>query len=602
MAENSVVRAPYNFVPFSNRVLPYQGEVPAHDSTDPALKTGEIHVTLEAVTPVFVSDGNKNDPHFIKGPNGRFMLPGSTIRGMVRQNMQILGFGLVRPGEDVEDKRFFYRRLADRTDSVYGELRNHYRKILNVKTEYQNNRPYAVPRNIQAGYLRKVGKNYQIQPVKGTFLRVSRKHPDVAEFGNEPSRAFEVSYTVSGTKVGKICRGRVPGMYCGVLLYTGRPIGRKQNPLYLFPEADESAQPVVLEQDALINATDSELLENFRRGGGHNENFWKLPKDGEEKPVFYVRYQGHTFFGMSLFLRLRYLQSTADGIPSEHREKDEDFLDYLRAILGYTDRPGRDGKPGSLRSRVSFGNFTVLGEPKELPVVRTILGEPKASYFPGYIEDGKHYDDKGFRLRGYKHYWLKEAGAVKSENVKTSSTLRPLSSGTKFSGVIRYKNLRPEELGLLLWALRLEDGCYQTVGMGKPYGYGRMKLTIDELREYDLSDLYTPGGLCSGGVVSSEGKIQAYIDCYDALVAEAICPGQTRRPFIACREEIKDFFCLHGMPPKTVNTSYMPLANHSKMQFPLPSVKEIREEAEKAGYNWKKEVQYVEKDHPVPER
>ena len=90
MAEHSMVHAPYNFVPFSKVLLRYPSpeELPRHDCLDPALKSGEIHVTMTADTPVFVSDGNKNDPHFFRTPGGAYALPGSTIRGMVRENMQ----------------------------------------------------------------------------------------------------------------------------------------------------------------------------------------------------------------------------------------------------------------------------------------------------------------------------------------------------------------------------------------------------------------------------------------------------------------------------------------------------------------------------------
>lgn len=87
--------------------------------------------------------------------------------------------------------------------------------------------------------------------------------------------------------------------------------------------------------------------------------------------------------------------------------------------------------------------------------------------------DDKNSEQPGFQLRGYKLYWLKEAGAASTDKEKAASKLRPLPAGTVFSGVIRYRNLRPDELGLLLWALRLENGCFQSVGMGKPYGYGR---------------------------------------------------------------------------------------------------------------------------------
>ena len=49
MAADKKVRAPYNFIPLSEKILlPYHSmeELPPHDRIDPELKTGEIHVTM----------------------------------------------------------------------------------------------------------------------------------------------------------------------------------------------------------------------------------------------------------------------------------------------------------------------------------------------------------------------------------------------------------------------------------------------------------------------------------------------------------------------------------------------------------------------------
>lgn len=571
MPSDTIVRAPYNFVPISNKILEYRDEIPAHDAVDPSLKTGEIHVTLTADTPVFVSDGAKDSPRFFRGPDGKFQIPGSTIRGMIRANMQILGFGLVRVGEDIGDKRFFYRKLACPRENVFFGLKDRYHAVLKVKTFYADRKPYTVPQNVQAGYLRKVGEGYQIQPVTGTFLRVSRKHRDVIQFGNAPSRAVPVSYAAADKRVTRICAGAVKGMEQGVLLYTGRPVGRKPNPLYLFPRADETAQPVVLEEDALINATDLELRKNFLRGGGHDPNFWSLPKDGESKPVFYARFQGHTYFGMSLFLRLRYLHSIADGLPEEHKRNAQGCLDWPRAILGWA------GDKTSRRSRVSFGDFPAQGNPKEGGIVTVTQGEPRPGYFPSYVKDGMHYDMEGFQLRGYKQYWLKEAKPVSMGKANVDATLRPLPPGTKFTGVIRYRNLRPEELGLLLWAIRLEEGCYQSVGMGKPYGYGRMKVSIDALREFGLSGLYTPENLCAAPAEAPDGAVQKYIDAYDAAASGAM---HLKKRSVASLEEIQDFFYLKRTIREADEVSYMSLNEYQNVGRPLPDTASFRKKAE----------------------
>ncbi len=110
----SGIHAPYNFVPFSNSILfPYgtADDLPSHGEWDATKKTGEIEIQMKAETPVFVSDGAK-DPHFFRTPAGKLALPGSTIRGMVRENMQILSFGLVQKGEDVDDYQIFFRNMT----------------------------------------------------------------------------------------------------------------------------------------------------------------------------------------------------------------------------------------------------------------------------------------------------------------------------------------------------------------------------------------------------------------------------------------------------------------------------------------------------------
>lgn len=614
MAIDTIVRAPYNFVPFSGKVLQYTDGVPAHDSTDPALKTGEIHVTLTADTPVFVSDGDRDDPHFFRGPDGRFALPGSTIRGMVRGNMHILGFGLVRAGEDVQDQRVLYRKIADARGSTGGELKTYYHAALNVKTlKTPSGASYAIPENVKAGWLRRTDSGYEIQPVKGSYARASKKV--LAEVGLDKlyAQTVPVRYATDKDQVTAIRRddGLSPGLP-GVLLCPGvdtggdgtrvnRKTGKAKPPShrYVFPPADEQVPPIpISKEDELAYAADWESRKNSLRGGTqiqgepikYDPDFWKLPENGGGKPVFYIQHDGHIFFGMSLFPRVGYHFSLKDGLPQNHRDKaaDPGFLDWTHAILGYAE------KDRSRRSRVSFGDFPVQGGPKELPLVETVLGNPKISYYPGYVAGGKHYnteDEKaagqpGFQLRGYKQYWLKEAQAVPTDKVNAASRLRPLPAGTAFAGVIRYRNLRPEELGLLLWAIRLEEGCYQTVGMGKPCGYGRMRLTIDRLLEYDLAALYRPDGLC-GGPKAPAGElkdaVQRYIDAYDAAAARALyLKKPKRRPSITSTEEIRDFFYLRRTLRDSGDVSYMTLEEYQNVGRPLPDARSFREEAERA--------------------
>ena len=201
----NTVRAPYNFVPFTER-QPFMrytdvSKLPAHDKLCAELLTGEIHLTLTAETPVFVSDGQEN-ADFFRGANGNYMIPGSTIRGMVRENMQILGDGLVLKDEDLEDYQIYYREIAGK--GARKPLRKYYQATLGVKPEKaRSGKSISIPHNINAGYLVRENGLYRIYPLpkETPVLRVSRELTEKV-FGKEKYACTEaVAYESDGKNV-----------------------------------------------------------------------------------------------------------------------------------------------------------------------------------------------------------------------------------------------------------------------------------------------------------------------------------------------------------------------------------------------------------------
>ena len=608
MADNRGAHAPYNFAPFSSKVeIPYHsaGELPGHHELRADLKSGEIRMTLRAQTPVFVSDGDpegdgqRRDLHFFRGPDGRCAIPGSTVRGMVRENMQILGFGLIRPGEDLEDYQIFFRAMTDAKESVGAELKRDYAAALDVQSvrDPATGKMASVPRKVASGYLSCRNGSYEIRPTAEPFFRVSREMEDVQRFGGDPARTVPVAYQAEGGVVKRILpAGEAPsGMRRGVLLYTGLPVGgrknAKPNHLYLFPEADPEADPIPVEpQDLLSYRVDLENRANNLTGTYGSPDFWKLPGEGEERAVFYARYDGHLYFGRSVFLRIGYRYPLSEGLPRRHRDELKIGgypLDYPHAILGFA--AGTE----AYRSRVSFGDFAALGSPRELEKRQMILSGPKPSFYPGYVTGGKNYNqlDPGseedrdrFQLRGYKQYWLQppRPTAVPDGKERVGTTLRPLPEGTEFQGTIRFDNLTDLELGLLLWSLRLEEGCFQTIGMGRPYGYGRMRPEITALRVLDPERLYG-GGLAVNPWRDETEQVGRYIDAYDG---GGLSPAGKKKKAARVRErpEIQDFFFLKRSVRGGEETSYMDLnkKEYQNVQRPLPTVREIREGEEAA--------------------
>lgn len=379
MDGKNTVHAPYNFISFAESPwLPYQSmdDLPPHDRIDPQRRTGELHITLTAETPVFVAGEKGRSPgdaaRFFRTPDGALAIPGSTIRGLTRENMQILSFAPVRVGEDI----------AENKDS-----------------------------------------------------------------------------------------------------------GRKG---YKFP--------------------------------------------------------------------------IADGLPPKYKELvDAGPLDCPSAILGFS--RGRL----AYRSRVSFGDFAAEAGAREGAVVRMILGEPKPGYARAYL-------DRNSRLRGFKQYWLKDTQKtdVPSGKEKVGTALCPLPAGTRFHGVVRFKNLSDAELGLLVWSLCLDEGCYQNVGMGKPYGYGRMSVRVERMVEFAPDDLYG-GTLCPTPSQKVDEELKKAVqDCISAYEREAMAAlgGTQERPL---REvpAIRDFFYMKSAIQKGGAFSYMGFKGYNNAKQPLPTVEEI---------------------------
>ena len=630
--------APYNFVPLpENKILSAlkEGEnLPSHDKMEPERKTGKIRITLTACTPVFVSDGNKKDPHFFRTAGGEYAIPGSTVRGMARENMQILSLSPLHLKDDFMDFQIYFRQFAGRNDAVSGDLKDYYKKVLNI--DRINGQLFtSTAKNVKSGWIRCEQGKYYVSPTREPYLRVSRQHPDVQQFKISSelrdekersaaetrannARVVEVFYTDDGQgNVKQIFKPTDPAVQepeprkkRGALLYTGKTVGKVlKNCIYLFPEPDDAAKTERMsDEDVLSYREDFENRRN-NLNAYYNPSFWELPREGQSKPVFYLKADGHLYCGMTQFLRIGYKYPLSGGLP-EYRVDLESLVDYPRAIFGFV------SQKESWRSRVSFSDCLKVTEHQEMEPIQMILASPKPSWYPGYVvPDGNravHYNQEGrvmanagdeaakagFRLRGFKQYWLKEpvATSVASDKKKVGTTIRPMPVGTKFTGTVRYHDLTPAELGLLLWSLRLgleglqedkSEPCYQTIGMGKPYGYGRMLLTIDSLTEY------TPDSLYGGDLLAPQShrwkdkecaeKVNKYIQAYDAEATDklAVKPGRNTQP-LHKRASIQDFLWIRSKIQSGSDYNYMALDDYRAMNSPLPVLRDLRNAPQKA--------------------
>lgn len=511
------IKAPFNFVPLSDKVFfPDWADEISHDIPFEDGVSGTIELTLTAQTPIFVRNGhtqadanenNNNYRSFSKDPDNSYFIPATSIKGAVRNVLEIMSFGKMRvdknakfaqrewsnsklfplKGNPNEQKKLCCGWLFERDGryeikkckSLYriNHLRlDEYFKNSIFKDHFSKTSDFNLNKSTKIGKKEYDPKTacfkYDLLNSRGVGLK-ALKNLSFSEDGE-----FSAKYKENRVRVDK------NGEIRGTIVLTGQP----DKASWEFPRKMNDGKFYEFVFDNEIVGTKELSEQEFKHyqfiySGSDDWEFAKKRMRSDGMPVFFRENRDGSIkdLGLAFLYKLPY-----DYSPSEIEQKrytQEQIMkpDLADSIFGYT------YKRKSLRGRVQFSNL-FCENPEEDRAYTLVLNNPKASYYPIYIRQdngsrGKVSEYQTYNdgnLSGWKRYHVRKGIWERCTNdAKIDTIIYPLKANSVFKGKVYFHNLKRVELGALISALTFHntEDCFHQIGQGKPYGFGKVSLT-----------------------------------------------------------------------------------------------------------------------------
>lgn len=491
---NNQVHAPYHFVPLSKWVyLPEWAHLVSHDYPFKDGLSGSIDISLKNYTELLVGAGSKKgegSPSFVewaRTPHGELVIPGSSLKGMLRSFLEVATFSKFK---QIDDNRYAYRDISGAktkysltlqgTDEMAAWLRFDSEQQCWFYQSCDFTRLYNADFN---EYLKKQGVNKVVD--NGLNTQTATQKYKIWPLTKTPI-SFDLGEYYTEKESKKDCAKKLgSGTQKGFPVFVGLRPGESKdlNFNYIFFVPNETIKSYKIESE-LVNqmfAAHDEELVNYLKSNGH-------PKLGIPVFIRKVKRQNKIqAIGLARMPKMLYDKSVrqlADAQQNKMSFNDVAF-DFCELVFGSL----RDHGIG-LKSRVGFSDLVCQNKAQTTKSSPVILGQPKASYLNAYLkQDHKNGNvagelkmyEEGANLSGWKRYPTQSKfNADIPDDLKSKkniqSQLELVKPGAEFSGKIIFHNLKAEELGALLWALNPSQSFYHGLGHGKSLGAGAVQL------------------------------------------------------------------------------------------------------------------------------
>lgn len=495
------IHASYRFIPVEKEQQYFSPSWKKDVSQDVPLKdyqSGTIEYTLTANTAIFVKG---NDGKFCQ-IDGEYFIPGTTIKGCVRSVLEIMSFGHLDetrvkdnkekfPFRDIQDQNGYMRQMSQ----VYCGWLTDNGQIVKwgapVHIKYDD--IIRKLTNCSFGLFRNLNTFEKYRKTSGRYLQGNFSNPKRLEGTRPYDKRLFCQFFEGGSR--------------GTVIFSGAMQNKKSD--FVLLERDERTTTLTV-PDAILRAF-KELYPDFRR----------IPfnQDKGGRAVFFTMDGNENVLTLGLSYLHKYYAANkiTDAIPAGMKGNEPDLADLIFGSVKH-----------NLKGRVQFS--MARQEKAELllaegDTILNVLGEPRASYYPTYLQDKATWDTEGGIISGIKRYPIKpryDIGVLELQgndtqnyetrfgspqgklfeskveghnliprdatngeiNFDTITPMNPLKEGSTFSGCIHFHNLKKEELGALLSALTFhgqEEKCKHSLGQAKSHGYGSVSLAVKKI-------------------------------------------------------------------------------------------------------------------------
>ncbi len=543
MANFTKIVTPYDFVPVSSWVFsPDWAEDVTHDVPFRDGISGRIDYELVNYSPLCVGHDTVNKTDATSGKtvktllwehdgSGRQVIPGSSIKGMLRNALEIVSFGKM---QCVRDLRHAIRLSIGEVKSENADykltpifVRSDPRVLGNWQyleaVVTPDNKPVTASVNAAS-----LGNILGISPNQAKGMAAQEKHralarklglsdrdpmpllyaaleekkglsPEQKKKEDPAARRYTTWYEVTSVSLKADKKHTCPGMFLFMnenISNNGKAKKANLYTDYFFYVNDkaiaERYENWNLLEDWLIKELNASLpAMKADDAGSKDQNLFDYNLSRQHPvfgfPVWLLEHNSNrkrSALGFCQVTRHVRQKSVMDMIRDVQKDT-ANIKDLPDTMFGYiTDTEGSG-------SRIGFSDL--IAEQKYPTKTHTyILGEPKSTFSPAYLGkfDFKEEYNEGSIIAGRKVYKIRKDFKMAepkfpNDNTDVRSAAEFVGPKSKFHGSVIFHNLKPEELGALLWVMTHGEGTeeasspfYHSLGHARPMGAGAVKLNV----------------------------------------------------------------------------------------------------------------------------